>query len=379
MKHLVFALLGSVARECQWKQQGANIPMSKWLKGLLGALLETNQSVIAAGHLYEASFPKGRLFPPVSQLDEGLINYPIKFSNLPFIRNSELSFRYSRVARRFRKSGVPVLVTYNPQPWHISAAKSFQKLGGKWVNLVLDFDEKDLGKNWSGFDRLCGSADAHVFLSWWGFENCPYPNKLHLDSGVSNLHFEPKEILEGSETKKKIVLYAGKITEHAGASLMARAILQTKGNDLEFRICGRGQNKELDEAVRKDPRIKLIGYVGDKELYQQCLDADIFLNPREPLHSENRLIFPSKILEYLAYGKPVVSTWTDGLAPVYRDLLFVAEPSNPEGLSCQITKALEQSSEAALERRRKLYAFLTNERSWKHQAQRLIYFIEKLP
>ena len=40
------------------------------------------------------------------------------------------------------------------------------------------------------------------------------------------------------------------------------------------------------------------------------------------------MIFPSKINHYLSYGKPVISSFTPGVQPSYREYLFIPEQEN---------------------------------------------------
>ena len=54
--------------------------------------------------------------------------------------------------------------------------------------------------------------------------------------------------------------------------------------------------------------------------------------------------FPSKILEYLSYCKPVISTWTYGLSPEYRKVLNVVDSDNPMDLANEIKKVFKWSN-----------------------------------
>lgn len=377
MRYVIF---GSVVAEANWSRPGANIPMTKWLRGLVDGLKDNGVRPSLIGHTFEASWPKGRLcVNPVSGLNLNYVTHPIRFSNLPFVRTKELSLLYLKKLRELERDllvSETVLFTYNPYPWHLPAARWWQRKGGTWINIVLDYDENDLGAQWRQFTATCGDADGQVFLSWWGYENCPSERKLHLDSGCGGIHFRPGE--SRTLAGRKLVLYAGKIGDYGGAGLMADAFRQVPGDDVEFHICGRGRHPVLDKAVQEDSRIKLHGFVDDETLDRFCREATVFVNPRDPASSQNRLIFPSKIHQYLSYGKPVVSTWTPGLAPTYKDVLNIAEESDAGSLAKEIAKVLAQPPEALIKWQTRVHKMLEEEHSWRTQAGRLIEFAKEI-
>ena len=353
--------------------------MAKWASGLVTGLRANDVEPMLIGHQYEQSWPGGRLFPGrKGDMDANFMQHTVQFSNLPFIRKFELTAAYARVARRVTKQiKIDCMLTYNPLPWHIHAAKEFQRAGGKWVNVVLDYDERDLGSNWEQFLDLCGSADGQVFLSWWAFENAPVKKKLHLDSGVNCVHFDCADS-GGVADKKKRVVYAGKINPYGGSELMAQTFREVVGEDVEFLVCGRGQCDVLIQAAKEDKRIKLVGFVDDDALHRICKEASIFFNPRDPGYSNNRMIFPSKILQYMAYGKPIVSTRTDGLSPDYDCLLQIASENRAKELAAEIRSTLDLPDEDLLELKKRQYTFVTKQRSWQQQAKRLLGFIDSL-
>ena len=82
--------------------------------------------------------------------------------------------------------------------------------------------------------------------------------------------------------------------------------------------------------------------------------------------------FPSKILDYLAWRKPIISTWTKGLSPEYREVLHITE-DNPLAFSSAMTSyiGIEQEDTNKHEKWFK-------EKTWKKQAISLLIFLEKI-
>jgi glycosyltransferase involved in cell wall biosynthesis len=142
-------------------------------------------------------------------------------------------------------------------------------------------------------------------------------------------------------------------------------------------ICGAGNNPKIDQAIGQDSRIKFFGLVTEQVLTKLYQDAHVFINPRPSSLAASKHNFPSKILQYLSYGKPVISTWTDGLSPNYRDVLIVIEEESPTYLA----KVIEQVScwdiQKYQEVRRRIKDFMTREKLWNLQAQNALDWLNE--
>ena len=64
----------------------------------------------------------------------------------------------------------------------------------------------------------------------------------------------------------------------------------------------------VSEVAENDKRIKYLGFVSDKRYYEVLSNADVLINPRNMELLQNQNNFPSKVLEYLATGREVIST-----------------------------------------------------------------------
>jgi glycosyltransferase involved in cell wall biosynthesis len=50
--------------------------------------------------------------------------------------------------------------------------------------------------------------------------------------------------------------------------------------------------------------------------------------------------FPSKVLDYMSYGRPIVSTQAPGLGPAFDDVLVFSEGDEPQQLAQAIDRVL---------------------------------------
>ena len=113
-----------------------------------------------------------------------------------------------------------------------------------------------------------------------------------------------------------------------------------------------------------------------EELHRLHVQASAFLNIRPPEISDNKMIFPSKILNYLSYGKPTVSSWTPGLSPEYREFLLVPKDHTAEGFAQKIDEVLNWTAEERVAYKEKLAKWFPSTHTWDVQAQRLIDWLQ---
>ena len=102
----------------------------------------------------------------------------------------------------------------------------------------------------------------------------------------------------------------------------------------------------------------------------------MFANPRPSAFVPNKLNYPSKLLHYLSYGRPVLSTFTDGLSPDYKDVLIPIEQESEEGLVDAIRHALLMNDESYSRWCSRVVKFNAS-RTWSGQVGRLLGWMER--
>jgi glycosyltransferase involved in cell wall biosynthesis len=141
-------------------------------------------------------------------------------------------------------------------------------------------------------------------------------------------------------------------------------------------VCGYGPLSFIDQAlIDGDERIQFFGTVSRSDLNKLREASDILVNPR-PLIAENIFNFPSKLLEYMSYGKLIVSTKTPGIPSNFSELMLLTNDNQSD-----FSSALLKASNITKEKRDiildKLAAY-SSAHSWVHQAGRLSTFIKNL-
>ena len=141
---------------------------------------------------------------------------------------------------------------------------------------------------------------------------------------------------DGTEHPEKpvVFVYAGALEPEYGVSLLLDAFSHLSRVDCRLWIAGKGT---FEGAVRaaavKNERIIYLGYLASNDLRLHLAKAHFLVNARPAYASFAQQTFPSKILQYLATGKPVISTRLPGIPPEYWNHLIPIDDERPEAVA----------------------------------------------
>lgn len=380
-KRLKILYCGPFASETAVAKKVAVKPSeARWSRELLCALFKTAE-VDVISHCREQRWPAGCVFwqnDDAKWFNDFLPCERISYPNIVGVKDAYLSMAYRRrVKRLVRKNRYDAFICYNTlHPYHVAAMEEARKVGVKCVPIILDGDDprKD---DWGWIKRTTKAADGIVFLSWWMKENCPVMvPKHHMDGGADGWKGRSLELGVKSDGEKRLV-HTGALDKWRGLGFMAEVIRACRRKDVRFVFCGKCDKVAMHHLLGDDPRVDVRGFVSDEELTDICRSADAFLNVRDPDEGDNILNYPSKVPQYLAWGKPVVSTWIDSFSPDYRNVLDVCD-NTPEGFVRVLDDVLARSSEENLERFHTIKDWFEKNKSWDVQVKNLVKFVEEL-
>lgn len=102
-------------------------------------------------------------------------------------------------------------------------------------------------------------------------------------------------------------LFSGLLEKFKGVNMALEVFSRIP--EAQLFISGRGHEEEIcKKYAQKFPNIHYLGFLSKKEYDELFSKITFCLNFRDPSYPENLNNFPSKILEYLLYGKAVIST-----------------------------------------------------------------------
>ena len=346
---------------------------NRWQRGLVTTIINAGNSLVVLGHRPERLWPRGSLnVGRQSALPANIMGTSVPYYNVPFLRKRSLAHSYLNELKKLcQKHGRPkYIVSYNLYPHNITTGLYAQRnLQVPWIPIVADVPDSQVELSRHG--KALHEAAGRIFLSWGFWGKCHDLPKLHLDGGVEKV----RELPITATVSPSIIFFSGAMNKWAGIELLLQAFSRISHKDVTLWLCGKGAGDTVTRAIREDQRITYFGCVSDERLEELALQSTIMVNPRDTNLTENHVNFPSKVLEYLSYCKPVISTWTDGLSPEYRDVLVIAENATPDGIAAKIEEVLGWDQSQLREYGQRAAAFLAAKKTWKIQAQRFIHFL----
>ena len=142
---------------------------------------------------------------------------------------------------------------------------------------------------------------------------------------------------------KKVFLYTGGLTTGYGVSdlLIAFEQISAGRNDIELWLCGRGELvPHIEGLAAENPAIRYLGYLSQDNLNQIFPDVFCFINSRDPDGEFVKYSFPSKLLEYMVTGIPVLTTRLSGVPREYDEYLNFIEGAGPHCIKVGVEELL---------------------------------------
>jgi len=153
---------------------------------------------------------------------------------------------------------------------------------------------------------------------------------LYLPTGSDSDIFFPgpkdKALLKKFDIKKDdlVLVFAGTLYNFSGLDRIVTFLGQHKKNcqSVKLLILGRGEQREaLEKLINKfnlHKQVFVTGFIQYGDLPKYLNLADICINPFE-INEVTNIIFPGKIYQYLACGKPVIATRLAGMTGLFPD------------------------------------------------------------
>lgn len=196
----------------------------------------------------------------------------------------------------------------------------------------------------------------------------------HVDSDA----FEIKETEKWEiTTGTKVVIYAGSILKLYGIENLVYGFIKANLPETELWIYGDGDFRgELLEVEKKHSNIIYKGVCDNQQIVQAESRAALLVNPRPSAPEYTKYSFPSKNMEYMVSGTPVLTTKLPGMPKEYEDYVFLLENEDAIGMSVKLKEIFaipfSERQKLAIEARR----FVLKEKSNIVQASHIVSFLQ---
>lgn len=395
---LALAYFGSLAPDVpRWRSRAFSPAGHLWQRGLLGGLREAGVELdLVLGFPPFPAYPEGPLLvrpPSAPQSIPGLPPVALRgYLNLPLLKVLLIGARVAVALRRWARENVHrtrVALLYNlsvPPAWLLAPIAS--SLG---VHLAASLNDMwlpgTLALAPAGFERgiefrlrryaLRHLSAAIVVSDAIATDFVPGIPHVRVEGGVF-----PEQLRAGVTARDELrpftVGLAGTLEPYNGVREFLDAAEALAGAGMRFRIAGHGSLAA--EVTRRAAACEAIDYVGALELrrmgefYGSC---DLLVNWRATRSLDLRYVFPSKILELLASGVPVLSTRMGGTLSGFGGHMWLSEDESADALVAGVRRAAEVGREQLRAMGEEAAAFMAKNFTWRHQGMRVRRLLEQ--
>lgn len=262
----------------------------------------------------------------------------------------------------------------------IIALLSSKILGYDNIGIVTDLP-KFMGVSNKDFKK-------NIIQMFHTFLMCQFDNYVLLTakmSDVVNKKGKPQVIVEGvcgdilsanrleSKYKKKVCLYAGSLNKEYGIDLLILAFIKANVKDSELHIYGNGNyEKEITKLCENYHNVFYFGKKPNWEIIKEERKATLLINPRPTRGEYNLYSFPSKTLEYMESGTPLLTTKLPMMPVEYFDHVYFFDQESLMGYTKTLYKILSLDKVELHKKGIEAQKFIVFQKNNKKQAEKIL-------
>lgn len=322
-------------------------------------------------------------------------NINIGFLNLKLIRKiSQTNCVYNSLKRWYRQTKNPkTLFVYTASAVFVKALSKIKKIYPALNICIIVADLPDMSslsskKVWG--QKILGKYLSAV--SYAGLE-CIDSFVLLTKHMADYMQIDkPYCIMEGISTDtgrykrdncpaklEKTIFYAGTLHRRFGVLNLLAAFQLIDNPEYRLIICGIGDSeKEIKSAAQNDPRIRYLGKVSRDEVLRIQQNVTVLVNPRQNIEEFTKYSFPSKNLEYLSAGIPVIAYKLDGIPDEYDEYFYYVETNDIAALKNKLVEVCEMDSALRAEKAEKSRRFVHENKNEVIQTKKIIAMLNEI-
>ena len=226
---------------------------------------------------------------------------------------------------------------------------------------------------------LMNAFDSYVLLTKAMTEVVDCSGKPYkVIEGQVDIHMDTVPNLLSKKYEKKVCLYAGGLHRIYGIPYLVQAFIKADVPNTELHIYGSGDyREELTALCRQHPSIRYFGVKPNAEVVEAELKATLLINPRPTTDAYTKYSFPSKNMEYMVSGTPLLTTKLPGMPAEYYKYVYLIDEETVTGLSNKLTRILSKPPEELHAFGAKAREFVLREKNNVRQAQQIIDLIKE--
>ena len=173
----------------------------------------------------------------------------------------------------------------------------------------------------------------------------------------------------------RTIVYAGSLYAKYGLRLLIDAVKSMPQNDIQLVLYGNGPIVE-ELKSETDPRIVYKGMASNDLIVEAEQKATLLVNPRPTSEAFVKYSFPSKNMEYMLSGTPLLTTRLPGMPQEYYPFVYLFDEETTESYAKTLHHVLSLSDNELTEKGAKARRWVIERKNNKHQAGRILKMLE---
>lgn len=301
--------------------------------------------------------------------------------NIPFIKQIVLMIfiAINIILYSFKKDKVIICDVLNMTLANITL-KMAKLLNIKIVGIVTDLPE-DMANN-KVYQNTVGKDinkyDGYIVITEEMHKKINKQNKPYMVmEGLVDSNMNNEENLLEQKYAKKVLIYAGGLYEKYGVKYLIDGVLRSETKDLELWLYGSGDLEQYIKELKND-KIKYFGVVENKKIVEAETKATLLVNPRFTNEEYTKYSFPSKNMEYMVSGTPVLTTKLPGMPKEYNEYVYLIEKETTEGIISILDDIFKKTKEQLNDFGIKAKEFVLKNKNNKMQGERILNFVKTI-
>ncbi len=324
-------------------------------------------------------------------LDKAFVRLPeemeggARYHYIPAIRNPALKLLFVAVGTFFKtltmaRKDTAVVVDCLNRTTALSALLAARIRRCRCVGILTDLPDM-LGGGRS-FKKMANFVIDHctdyVLLTRAMNEYIQNPGKPYVVlEGHCDISMEEMEPSLDKKSPVRQVFYAGGVSRQYGLGDLTEGFLLADLPNTRLEIYGPGDYvPELQQIAKKDPRVFYGGMLLNSQIVEKEQQAALLVNPRPTNAEFVKYSFPSKTMEYMASGTPLLTTRLPGMPGEYYPYVDFILAESPQGIADALKRVLSQSNEELFRKGQAAREFVLKQKNNVVQAEKLLKMLE---
>lgn len=205
----------------------------------------------------------------------------------------------------------------------------------------------------------------------------PNRDSILVEGGVPEAMIDRFACAQQQDRDTFNIVFAGALTELNGIPLLLEVFAKLDDPRFRLTIAGRGECEPLVKQVAaRDSRVTALGLIPHEKVAEQYETADLLVSLRRTNNQTHRYVFPSKVVECLSTGRPLLTTATGHAKEEFGPFALIVEDETATAIADQITEFAAKPAEERFSLGKAAQDYVRRERTWEANVVRLRHYLE---